>query len=143
MPDVAIGTNSETYTLLPGDVAEFIFCDVRATNAVGNTTARSNTVGPIAAAGAGTVPINTTAPAIDDDTPVIGETLTCDNGAWTNTPTGYAFQWFYWIADVGGVPTGTPIPSANAATYELVDGGGGTSTAGQPIGLLLLLTKAA
>lgn len=143
MPDVAIGTNSENYTLVPGDVAEFIFCDVRATNAVGNATARSNTVGPIAAAGAGLVPINTTAPAIDEITPEIGETLTCDTGIWTNTPTGYAFQWFYWTADVGGVPTGTPILGATAATYELTDGGGSTTTAGTPIGLLLTLTKAA
>ena len=142
MPDVPIGTNSENYTLVSGDVGALIFCRVTATNAGGNAMAQSNTVGPIAAAGAGTVPINTTAPAIDDITPEVDETLTCSTGIWTNTPTGYAFQWFYWTADVGGLPTGTPILGATASTYDLTDVAGG-STAGQPIGLLLLLTKAA
>lgn len=145
MPDTPIGTDSEHYTLVPGDVAEFIFCDVRATNAVGNATARSNTVGPIAPAGAGTVPVNTTPPAIavPGGTPEAGETLTCDTGIWTNTPIGYAFQWFYWTAD-GPPLAGTPIPGAIASTYDLVNGGGSGSTAGTPIGgLALTLTKAA
>ena len=96
-----------------------------------------------AAPGAGTAAENTIAPTIDDTTPQIGETLTCDPGTWTGTaPINYNFQWFYWLADVGGIPVGAAIAGATDDTYELTDDTLPTGPPrGTPIGLLLLLTN--
>lgn len=54
-------------------------------------------------------PVNTVAPAITG-TLREGQILTVSNGTWTNTPTGYAYQW-----KRNGTNIGT-----NAATYTLV-----------------------
>ena len=85
---------------------------------------------------------NTVAPTIDELTPTIGETLTCYPGTWIGTaPINYSFQWFYWMADVGGVPVGAQIIGATEPTYELTDDTLPTEPpGGTPIGLLLLLT---
>ena len=48
-----------------------------------------------------------TRPAITG-TAKAGKTLTCSSGTWTNTPTGYAYQWSR---------DGTPIQGARARTY--------------------------
>jgi hypothetical protein len=38
------------------------------------------------------VPVITTPPSIVG-TPLIGQSVTCTNGSWTNNPTGFSFQW--------------------------------------------------
>jgi hypothetical protein len=43
-------------------------------------------------AGAASPPVNTVAPVVTG-TPTQGQTLTTDDGTWTNTPTGYTYQW--------------------------------------------------
>lgn len=64
------------------------------------------------------LPVNTVLPAITGDA-VEGETLTCSNGTWTNTPDAYAYQW-----NRSGTAT-----AVTAATYELGIGDvGGTMT---------------
>src|SRR5207244_3441828 len=40
----------------------------------------------------GNVPVNTAAPVISG-TAQVGQTLATSNGAWTNNPTSYAYQW--------------------------------------------------
>ena len=95
------------------------------------------------APGTGVAADNTTAPSIADVDPQIGETLTCDPGVWAGTaPVNLAFQWFYWMADVGGVPTGAAIAGATGPTYELIATGGPVGPPpGTPMGLLLLFTN--
>jgi hypothetical protein len=56
-------------------------------------------------------PVNTVAPVVSGST-VEPATLTTTNGTWTNTPTGYAYQWYS-----GGFAVGT-----NANTYTTVAG---------------------
>lgn len=56
------------------------------------------------------VPQNTTAPVVSG-TPTSGQTLTTTNGTWSNTPTGYTYQWRR-----GGVN----ISGATASSYTLV-----------------------
>jgi hypothetical protein len=61
------------------------------------------------------IPVNTVAPVISG-TASVGSTLTVtSNGTWTNTPTGFAFQWY---RDNG--TTQTAIPGATSSTYVLV-----------------------
>jgi hypothetical protein len=43
-------------------------------------------------AGTTSPPVNTVAPAVTG-TATQGQTLTTDNGTWTNSPTGYTYQW--------------------------------------------------
>jgi hypothetical protein len=57
------------------------------------------------------IPVNQTAPAISG-TPVVGNTLSCSNGTWTNSPTAFAHQW---------LRNGNPIPGAAVATYPVVE----------------------
>jgi hypothetical protein len=62
-----------------------------ATDALGNVTqVRSNVVGPIGAAGS--VPVNTVAPAVDVTTIQAGGTIHWTPGTWTNTPTSHTYQ---------------------------------------------------
>lgn len=53
------------------------------------------------------VPANTSAPSISG-TPTVGHTLSCATGAWSNSPTGYSYDW----QRNGGAITG-----ATGATY--------------------------
>lgn len=54
-------------------------------------------------------PVNTALPVITGN-PIQGETLTCSNGTWTNTPDAYAHQWSR---------DGSPIAGATASTRVL------------------------
>jgi hypothetical protein len=60
-------------------------------------------------------PTNTTAPSITG-TPKVGETLTAQNGTWTNSPTAFQYQW----QRCGGAGAGcTSISAAVQKTYLL------------------------
>jgi hypothetical protein len=67
-------------------------------------------------------PANTTLPTITG-TPRVGETLTAQNGTWTNNPTAYGYQWQRCNASGGGCVN---VPGAVERTYLL-----GTSDRGR------------
>lgn len=67
--------------------------------------------------GGGGTPANTVAPAVTGTT-VVGNTLSCSTGTWTNTPTSYAYQW---QRDVFGSGSYSNIASATSNTYALID----------------------
>lgn len=113
MVDTPIGTNSPNYTLVSGDIGATVFCRVTATNAVGSAQALSNAVGPVAAAAAG-APAITTPPAVT--VAPGGASVSCDTGTWTNSPTGYAYQWY------SDETPDVAISGATSATY-VIDGG--------------------
>ena len=113
-----IGTNANTYTLVAFDSTADITCVVTATNAGGSTPATSNTITADSYA-----PINTVAPivsSIDFDVAVANNTLTTDDGSWTNGYGGltYTYQW-YRQPDLGG--TNDPIIGETGSYYNLVD----------------------
>jgi hypothetical protein len=75
----------------------------------------------VALAGVGTaaqqaVPTNTTQPAISG-TPTIGSTLTATQGAWTGSPTSFAFQWVR-CPSSGGLPDGSDCAAVGGATTQ-------------------------
>ncbi len=47
------------------------------------------------------IPQNTVAPALTGSF-FVGQTLTCSTGTWTNSPTGYTYQWQNNGVDIGG-----------------------------------------
>ncbi|MCK1670290.1 hypothetical protein [Bradyrhizobium sp. 150] len=60
-------------------------------------------------------PANTVAPVITG-TAQVGETLTCDTGAWTGSGISYAYQWFSSDAN-DGTSVAPPIDGETASTY--------------------------
>ncbi len=74
-------------------------------------------------------PVNTSPPTLTG-TPVVGQTLTCSEGSWENSPTSYSYAW---------LRNGSPIAGQVASTYTLQSIDQGTSitctvTAGNPGG---------
>lgn len=105
-------------------------------------------------------PVNQVAPVITGGANV-GDTLSVSNGQWTQFPTSFTYQWNSGGVPISGETGGTHIiqtgetaitcdvtatnsigsttqTSSNSITPS--SGGGGT-TGGQPLGLLLILTK--
>ena len=58
------------------------------------------------------MPVLTGAPTISGAAGA-GDTLTCSTGTWTNSPTGFTYQWYR---------DGTPIQGATARTYTVQSG---------------------
>jgi len=79
-----------TYVARDRDVGRTLRAVVTATNADGLSTANSNQTSSVAAAAG--VPVNTARPSISGDS-IVGETLTAENGTWTNNPTSYTYRW--------------------------------------------------
>lgn len=65
----------------------------------------------------GTTPEIVTAPVVTG-TSIVGSTLSCSTGTWTNSPTSYAYQW---QRDNTGGGSYSAIAAATANSYVLVD----------------------
>jgi hypothetical protein len=57
---------------------------------------------------AAAVPVNSVAPVISGNVQV-GQTLTTTDGTWTNTPTGYTYQWKRDGVSIGGATANTRV----------------------------------
>jgi hypothetical protein len=104
---VISGETNSTYIISSIDDGHTLSCSVTASNIAGNATATSSGVGPII-----DIPVNTTAPLITGSA-VQGSILSCTNGAWTNSPSSYSYQW---------KSNGTNITGATSNTYTTVSG---------------------
>jgi hypothetical protein len=113
---VANGTQ-KTYTLVGADAGHQIRVRVTASNADGNASAESDPTATVTArAGAAGAPRATDKPIVSG-TPEQGETLTTDEGSWSNNPTSYTYQWQRCEAD--NIVSCASIPSATSKTYTL------------------------
>ncbi len=83
------GQSNSTYLVVAADQGQNLRCEVSATSAGGTSTAASNSLLVPAAAGA---PHNTAAPVLSGD-PEVGQTLSCSNGSWDNSPGAFAYAW--------------------------------------------------
>src|SRR6185295_7450911 len=98
----------QSYTLVAADVGHEIKCRVTATNAGGSDSATS--AGGTPAPKPLDAPAATTAPSVPAAGRT-GDTLTCNPGTWSGSPT-FAFQW---------LRDGAPIAGATSPTYKLTD----------------------
>jgi hypothetical protein len=99
------------YTLTAEDEGKAVQCEVTATNAGGSAAAASEggEAAAVVAAVVATPPRASSVPTLSG-TASVGETLTCSEGAWENSPTSYEFQW---------LRDGVAISGATVSTYTL------------------------
>jgi hypothetical protein len=111
------GASASSYKLIAADVGRTIRVTVTATNAGGSTPASSAVSQKVKAAASPPppAPTNTTPPAISG-TDTEGDTLKASTGAWTGSPTSYAYQWQ--ACNTSGTSCAN-ILGATAATYTL------------------------
>ncbi len=100
------GATTATYLLVSADVGTTITCSVTATNAGGSNLATSAATSAILIA----APVNSAVPTISGAT-TQGSTLSATTGTWSNSPTGYTYQWNR---------AGSAISGATSSTYGLV-----------------------
>lgn len=109
------GATSGTYTVQNADVSHQLRCTVTATNASGSGSATSAPVTPVAAASA---PVNSAPPAISG-TASPGNTVTCSTGTWSDSPTGYAYQWQLDGNAIGGATSSTYAVQSGDVSHSL------------------------
>jgi hypothetical protein len=77
--------------------------------------------GVLAGAASAAAPANTTPPSISG-TPTVGQTLTASEGAWTNAPTSFDYQW---LRCNGGGNSCVDVANGTQKTYTLVEADAG------------------
>lgn len=106
------GATSISYTAVVADIGNALTVYVTATNSGGSSVAAfSLATANVIAAGA--IPSNTVLPAVSG-TAQVGQTLSTTNGTWTNSPTGFSYQW-----KRGAVAVGTNISTYVIAVADL------------------------
>ena len=83
------GATAQSYTVIATDINHTLHANVFATNADGTGKADTKGSGVVAAR---TSPKNTVRPTITGIPPVVGNTLTAENGTWTGAAT-FSYQW--------------------------------------------------
>lgn len=104
------GAVEKTYLLTSADAGRTMRVRVLGVNAEGASEARS---APTAVVTPSKAPQNTARPTIEGE-PRVGEELTVAEGAWTNTPTSYTYQWQR--CDIDAVSC-FPVIGATGKTY--------------------------
>ena len=126
-PSITQTSPSNSFVLVQGGASpapSYLYEKIVAATATANVTATLTTAtkyaGTIATFYAGSPgvpgPVNTVAPAVTG-TATVGSTLSCSTGSWTNSPTGYTYQWQH---DNFGDGSYSNIVGATANTYVLV-----------------------
>ncbi len=103
-----------TYLLAAADVGHTVRVQVTASNGGGSSSPAGSAATAVVVA-APSAPVNTSPPAISGSAQQ-GQSLSASTGAWTNSPTGYAYQWQ--DCDSGGANC-IPIAAATGASYLL------------------------
>lgn len=83
------GATGKSLTLTGSQVGDTVRAIVTGTTSAGSTPASSAQTATVAAQ---PVPVNTATPQVSG-TATQGQTLSVSNGSWSNSPTGYGYQW--------------------------------------------------
>jgi hypothetical protein len=110
---VIAGATNQTYSPVAEDVGHELRVSETASNAGGSGSAVESQATSLVVP---PVPVDTTAPTVTGTTQQ-GQTLTEHHGEWTNSPTGYTFQWLRCNGSGGGC---VAIGGATGETYVLV-----------------------
>lgn len=111
------GAASSSYMLVTADVGFLMHCEVTATNASGSGLASSNNTTVVLSI----PPVNTVAPALTvaGGTAVVAAVATCTQGTWSNSPTGYTYQWYRGSTAIAGATATTYTLTSSDVTYAL------------------------
>ena len=122
------GATSSSYTLAAGDSGKAVQCRVEANFDFGDegTILNTNRVAKIAGTAPGTVPpigpaAGVAEPAQSGSLDVGGpggQTLTCNAGTWSGSPTSYTYQWY-----LTGEPVGPPTTTASTSNQYVATAG--------------------
>jgi hypothetical protein len=103
------GATEDEYEVPAGDEGHTLTCTVTASNGGGAGT-------PVTSEGVTVIvpPLNTAPPAVSGN-PVVGGTLTCSTGTWSNSPTSYTYEWQLEGQSIAGAIESTyKVPTADA-----------------------------
>lgn len=120
------GATGSTYALVSGDVGStFRFAVTGSASGVTTATATSPQTAVVSAPAppAVTPPANTTLPSVSG-TPQVGNALNASQGAWTGSPTSFAYQWKRCDSSGGGC---NDIGNATGSSYTPVSGDAGAT----------------
>jgi hypothetical protein len=104
------GATSSSYIVQAADAGQSLTCVVTASNAAGSGQASSAAVVPVASVQA---PVNQTRPAVSG-TAAVGNVLSCSQGTWTNSPTGFAYAWTRNASTIVGNASSYTVQPADA-----------------------------
>ncbi len=134
------GATNATYSPVAEDVGHELRVTETASNAGGSGTAAESIATAVVVP---PVPVDSTVPTVTGTTQQ-GQTLTEHHGVWTNSPTGYAYQWLRCNSSgssctaIGGATNATYSPVAEDVGHELrvtetASNAGGSGTAAESI----------
>lgn len=109
--EAILGATAKEYKVASADRDDLLYCQVTAKNGRGEEASALSA--PIGVPNGSHVPeIKETGSPEVTGRPEAGDTLTCHEGEWTNSPTHYVFQW---------LREGAAVAAAKAKTYQVVD----------------------
>lgn len=111
------GATSSSYVVASSDVGSRLRVRVTASNSSGSATSASNATAIVTtSAPSQGEPRNTAEPRISG-TARVGSSLTTSQGSWTNSPTGYRYQW-YSCPSSGGRSDASDCAAIGGATAQ-------------------------
>jgi len=128
------GATSSSYIIQAADVGQNLTCVVTASNAAGSGQATSAAVVPV---GSLQAPVNQTRPVISG-TAAVGNVLSCSQGTWTNSPTGFTYAWIRDSSTVVGSASSYTVQAADAGhvltcSVTASNAAGGTTAVSDPV----------
>ncbi|HEV7584507.1 MAG TPA: S8 family serine peptidase [Solirubrobacteraceae bacterium] len=115
------GATAATHPVTSADLGLTLRVAVKASNSAGTSLPATSEHTPVVQPGS--VPANTAAPAISG-TARTGQTLSAGSGSWTESPTGYAYQWQRCNSTGASC---LPIEGAATSTYAISPGDAGST----------------